>query len=165
MAFQPENEQGYVFYFLQEILRLFGAPACRVRPPWGRNLQKAYVMEMDNCHYETVEHCLERNYRRWYIDESTLHYLIIELIDRDAEPQEHINFRDRPWSLTSMIVFDCSHFVSYHKRGDQWFLYDDNRSLMHSPLQPYEFGQHYNRGACHFQYGRKNTFFFYAPAK
>jgi hypothetical protein len=163
LAFQPENEQGYVFYFLQEFLRMFKIDATRGRPTPSQPRRRVYVMEIERCQHEPLTACLERNYRKWHFEKDTLQYMIIELIDYNVEAEETISFQDKDWELTAMIVFDCSHFVSYLKKNDGWFLYDDNRSLMQSPLKPYEFGKHYQRGFCKFQYGKKNTFFFYVP--
>ena len=162
-AFQPLGEQGYVFYFLQEFLRLFDLPAITGKSSRSSKFKKIYIMEVEQCHEESISHCLQKNYSGWTFKPDSLNYMIIELIDRDARPEERITFQSKEWELTSMIVFDCSHFVSYLKQGDQWYLYDDNRSLMHTPLLPYSFGQHYHHGSCSFEYGRKNTFFFYVP--
>lgn len=164
-AFQVENQMGYVFYFLQEILRLFGADCTRALAPHRNNYSKLYVMEMELCRNNSVEQCLASTYKHWTFDDNIAKYMIIELIDEDGKysvrPQERIEFVDYEWTLCSMVVFDCSHFVSYVKEGNQWFLYDDTRSLSHQTLDPYDFGSYYNKGGCQFQYGKQNTFFFY----
>lgn len=162
-AFQPGGEQGYVFYFLQEFLRIFDIPAITGKSRNSSKFKKIYIMEVEQCEDESISHCLKKNYKGWTFKPDSLNYMIIELIDHNAFPEEEISFESKDWKLTSMIVFDCSHFISYLKQGDQWYLYDDNRSLMHTPLKPYKFGQHYNHGMCSFEYGRKNTFFFYVP--
>ena len=90
--------------------------------------------------------------------------MVIEMIGKTVKPEENIEFKGVKWSLCSMIVFDCSHFISYLKQGGKWYLYDDNRSLYHKTLQPYAFGEYYQRGMCRFRYGIENTFFFYVRA-
>lgn len=164
-AFQIENEMGYVFYFLQEILKLFNADCTRALSPYRKNYSKLYVMEMEFCNSNTIEQCLESTYKDWTFDSNIAKYMIIELIDEEGkysvQPQEHIGFLDYQWTLCSMIVFDCSHFVSYVKESGQWYLYDDTRSRSHQALDPYDFGSYYNKGMCQFQYGKQNTFFFY----
>lgn len=164
-AFQVENEMGYVFYFLQEILRLFDVDCTRALAPHRKNYSKLYVMEMEFCNSNSVESCLASTYKNWVFDDNIARYMIVELIDEDGkysvQPQEQIEFLDYQWTLCSMIVFDCSHFVSYVKENNQWYLYDDTRSLSHQTLDPYDFGTFYNKGTCQFQYGKQNTFFFY----
>lgn len=164
-AFQLENELGYVFYFLQELLKMFDVKCMRARPPDGENFKKLYVMEMEHCNNITVEQCLQKKYKKWIFHSELAHYMIIELIDEDGKysvkPQETISFLKHKWSLCSMIVFDCSHFISYIKQDGKWFLYDDTRSLSHKELDPYAFGSFYRNGHCHFKYGKNNTFFFY----
>ena len=164
-AFQVENQLGYVFYFIQELLKLFDVSCTRAIPPHGKNYKKLYVMEMEYCNNNTVEQCLQSTYEKWNFHDDIAKYMIIELIDEDGKfsvkPQENIHFLDYDWTLSSMVVFDCSHFVSYVKEGEQWYLYDDTRSLSHQELDPYEFGSFYSKGSCQFQYGKNNTFFFY----
>lgn len=164
-AFQIENQMGYVFYFLQELLRLFNVECTRARSPYRKNYSKLYVMEMEFCNNNSVEQCLSNTYKDWTFDSTIAKYMIIELIDENekyaVQPQESIQFLDLEWTLCSMIVFDCSHFVSYVKEDNKWYLYDDTRSLSRQPLDHYDFGTYYHKGSCHFQYGKQNTFFFY----
>lgn len=169
-AFQKEHELGYVFYFLQEIQKLFSVPCIRARPPYGSRYTKLYVLEMEACGTDgtaTVESCLNKTYHRWsfHPDSSAIRHIMIELLDEDkhrVQPQERMQFQGKYWSLCSMIVFDCSHFVSYVKQGAQWYLYDDTRAMSHLELNPCEFGKHYyEKGGCRYQYGVQNTFFFY----
>jgi len=164
-AFQVENQLGYVFYFLQELLKMFNVKCMRAIAPEGKNYQKLYVMEMEYCNNNTVEQCLRHTYKKWSFHNNIADYIIIELIDDDGQysvqPQETIRFLNQQWSLCSMIVFDCSHFISYVKEGGKWFLYDDTRSLSHQELDSYSFGSFYSNGSCKFQYGKNNTFFFY----
>jgi hypothetical protein len=165
-AFQVEDRFGYVFYFVQELLKLFDAPCTRAIPPGKTYYKRLYVMEMKECAATSIEACLESSYRDWQFEEGTLaKYMVIELIDEDGhyavKPQERITFRGFQWTLTSMVVFDCNHFVSYINDGTKWLLYDDTRSLSHKELAPYEFGTFYNTGSCKYQYGKNNTFFFY----
>lgn len=164
-AFQTENQMGYVFYFLQELLRLFNVDCTRARSPYRKNYSKLYVMEMELCNNTSVEQCLSSTYKNWTFDANIAKYMIIELIDEDGKysvrPQESVQFVGYEWTLCSMIVFDCSHFVSYVKEDGKWFLYDDTRSLSHQPLDPCNFGNYYKKGSCQFQYGKQNTFFFY----
>jgi len=175
-AFMPDNVFGYVFYFVQEFLRLFQVPplvgrregdtvqvSTRLPHAHRRNL-KLFIVEVEYCQKETLQHCLEKNYSGWSFKPDSLRYLIIELISHDAEPQLALEWQGKKWQLQSMIVFDCSHFVAYMRRGDAWFLHDDNRALQQIPITEYEFGDYYQRGMCHFQYGVKNTFFFYVPS-
>lgn len=169
-AFQKEHEFGYVFYFLQEIQKLFSVPCIRARPPYGKRYRRLYVLELEACGIDgtaTVESCLAKTYRRWsfHPSSSTIRHLMIELLDEEkhrVQPQERMQFQGKYWSLCSMIVFDCSHFVSYVKQGVQWYLYDDTRAISHLELKPCEFGKHYyEKGGCRYQYGVQNTFFFY----
>jgi hypothetical protein len=162
-AFQRENELGYVFYFLQEFLKLFDADCMRGVPPHYTvdRERKVYVMEVDACHGEPFSECLARNYKGWTFADSFFKFMVIELVGKTVQPEERITFEAAEWTLCSMIVFDCSHFISYLKQGEQWYLYDDNRSMSHKTLQPYEFGNFYERGTCRFRYGVENTFFFY----
>ena len=174
-AFQPDNVFGYVFYFVQEFLRLFDFPPLVARrvgkavqvsqrlPHARRRNLKLYIVEVEFCKGETVEKCLEKNYRGWTFDRCTLRYLIIELISHNVKPQLTLEWQGVRWQLQSMIVFDCSHFVAYMRRNDIWYLHDDSRTLQKIPITEYEFGDYYQRGMCHFQYGVKNTFFFYTP--
>ena len=67
-AFQIENEMGYLFYFLQEILKLFNADCTRALSPYRKNYSKLYVMEMEFCNSNTVEQCLENTYKDWTFD-------------------------------------------------------------------------------------------------
>lgn len=164
-AFQVENQLGYVFYFLQEILKMFNVECMRAIAPTGTNYKKLYVMEMEFCNNNTVEQCLSKTYKKWSFHKKIADYMIIELIDGDGkysvQPQENIRFLNQEWSLCSMIVFDCSHFISYVKESGKWFLYDDTRSLSHQELDIYSFGSFYRNGTCQFRYGKNNTFFFY----
>jgi hypothetical protein len=160
-AFQRENELGYVFYFLQEFLKLFKVDCVRIRNPSSKRVRKQYVMEVFGCSGEPFSQCLRRNYRRSRFDSNYLRFMVIEMIGKTVKPEEYIEFKGVKWSLCSMIVFDCSHFISYLKQGGKWYLYDDNRSLSHKTLQPYSFGEYYQRGICQFRYGVENTFFFY----
>ena len=164
-AFQLENELGYVFYFIQELLKMFNVKCMRAVSPEGKNYQRLFVMEMDSCNNNTVEQCLSSAYQDWTFHEDIANYMIIELIDEDGkysvQPQENIRFLGKEWNLCSMIVFDCSHFISYVKERNKWYLYDDTRSLSHKELDPYSFGSFYSNGSCRFQYGKNNTFFFY----
>lgn len=162
-AFQRENELGYVFYFLQEFLKLFDVDCVRGVPGYYsvNRVRKQYVMEVDQCHGEAFSQCLKRNYRGWKFQPSYFKFMVIELVGKTVKPEEFIEFEGAKWSLCSMIVFDCSHFISYLKQAGQWYLYDDNRSMSHKTLQPYTFGEHYERGSCRFRYGVENTFFFY----
>ena len=164
-AFQVENQLGYVFYFLQELLKLFNVDCTRAIQPHGKNYTRLYVMEMEYCNNSTVEQCLHSTYENWNLHDDLAKYMIIELIDDNGKfavkPQENVFFLDYEWTLCSMVVFDCSHFVSYVNDGGNWYLYDDTRSLSHQELDPYEFGSFYSKGSCHFEYGKNNTFFFY----
>lgn len=169
-AFQKEHEMGYVFYFLQEIQKLFSIPCIRARPPYGKRYKNLYVLEMETCGTDgsaTVESCLAKTYRRWrfHPGSSKIRHMMIELLDENkhkVQPQERIQFQGVYWSLCSMVVFDCSHFVSYVKQGSQWYLYDDTRAMSHLELKPCEFGRnYYEKGGCRYQYGVQNTFFFY----
>lgn len=167
-AFQVESELGYVFYFLQEIQKLFGLPCARGRPRFYKRRKSLYVLEMEQCHgkHNTVESCLNRTYRRWRFDHTPdVRHMMIELLDEEGkysvQPQEVVRFQGYRWHLCSMVVFDCSHFVSYVKQAGQWYLYDDTRSLSHQELQPFAFNTHYEKGSCRFRYGVENTFFFY----
>jgi hypothetical protein len=118
-------------------------------------------MEVEHCREESFSQCLQRNYSKWeYVRPEK--FMIIELIGDTVNVEETIVFEGASWKLCSMIVFDCSHFISYLYKGSQWYLYDDNRSLMHKVLQPIKFGDYYKRGSCKFRYGIENTFFFYA---
>ena len=160
-AFQRENELGYVFYFLQEFMKLFQVDCVRVRNPSSSRVRKQYVMEVFGCSGEPFSQCLRRNYRGARFNSNYLRFMVIEMIGKTVKPEEYIEFKGVKWSLCSMIVFDCSHFISYLKQGGKWYLYDDNRSLYHKTLQPYSFGEYYQRGMCQFRYGVENTFFFY----
>jgi len=164
-AFQIENELGYVFYFLQELLKMFDANCMRAIEPGGVNYKKLFVMEMEFCNNNSVEQCLRNTYKKWSFHDKIADYMIIELTDDDGQysvrPQEWISFLDERWELCSMIVFDCSHFISYVKENHKWFLYDDTRSLSHKEFDMYDFGTFYSNGSCRFQYGKNNTFFFY----
>jgi hypothetical protein len=158
-AFQVENELGYVFYFVQELLHVMGVPP--VTMSRGRSTREQWILEIEKCSDDTpLEECLQQNYAGWKIT-SDMKYLFIELVGDAVRPQEFITFNSKGWQLTSMVVFDCSHFISYLKQDGQWYLYDDTRSLSHVGLKPYTFGQAYTKGSCRFQYGRENTFFFY----
>lgn len=174
-AFQPADKFGFVFYFLQEFLRLFDYPPLlatregRVRtarslPHSHKKNLKLYVVEVEYCHSETLQKCLETNYRGWTFERESLRYLIIELISHDVTPQLKMRWQGVRWTLQSMIVFDCSHFVAYVRRGASWYMHDDNRTFQHAPITAYDFGDYYQRGMCHFEYGVKNTFFFYTPS-
>jgi hypothetical protein len=168
-AFQREHELGYVFYFLQEIQKLFGVQCMRATPPYGATPRKLYVLEMERCGsagQDTVQTCLNRTYSRWsFEDMADVRHMFIELIDEDrytVQPQEEVQFQGYQWQLCSMIVFDCSHFVTYLKQNGGWWLYDDTRALSHMTLKPHTFGQqYYTKGSCRYQYGVQNTFFFY----
>ena len=158
-AFQVENELGYVFYFVQELLHVMGVPP--VTMSRGRSTRNQWILEIEKCGDDTpLEECLQQNYAGWKI-KSDMTYLFIELVGDTVKPQEFIQFNGKAWKLTSMVVFDCSHFISYLKQDGQWYLYDDTRSMSHIGLEPYKFGQSYTKGSCRFQYGRENTFFFY----
>lgn len=163
-AFQRENELGYVFYFLQEFMKLFRVDCVQVRKSSSSRMRKHYVMEVFGCNGEPFSQCLRRNYRGATFDSDYLRFMVIEMIGKTVKPEETIEFKGVQWSLCSMIVFDCSHFISYLKQGGKWYLYDDNRSLYHKTLQPYAFGEYYQRGMCRFRYGIENTFFFYVRA-
>jgi hypothetical protein len=121
-----------------------------------------WILEIEHCDTTTpIEQCLAQNYINWEIETDMTH-LFIELVANTVHPDEHIQFNGKKWELTSMVVFDCSHFISYLKQKDTWYLYDDTRSLAHISLTPYEFGKFYTKGnGCRFQYGVQNTFFFY----
>ena len=173
-AFQPENKFGFVFYFLQEFLRLFEFPplvaqrAGKVRtasslPHSHKKHLELYVVEVEYCRNETLQKCLEKNYRGWAFERDSLRYLIIELISHDVSSQLTMRWQGVRWTLQSMIVFDCSHFVAYMRKDGAWYMHDDNRTFQQVPITEYEFGDYYQRGMCHFEYGVKNTFFFYAP--
>ena len=174
-AFQRDNKFGYVFYFLMEIQKLFGVKCMTAKPP-GTNQssepsEPMYVLEMEKCHSGdsgTVSTCLEKTYKQWTFDPipDDVKHMFIELLDENrysVVPEETITFQGHTWILCSMIVFDCSHFVSYLKQGDQWYLYDDTRALSKLSMKPVKFGrEYYHKGTCRFQYGVQNTFFFYA---
>jgi len=163
-AFQLENELGYVFYFIQELLHIMGVPPIVMYNNIDDSQQSQWILEVEHCNETTLlESCLEQNYKNWYIEPESMTYLFIELISNTVKPQEYIRFNDINWELTSMIVFDCSHFISYLKKNNSWYLYDDTRSLSHHGLMPYTFGNFYSKGFCNFQYGKQNTFFFYIP--
>lgn len=167
-AFQREHTFGYVFYFLQEIQKLFGIKSMRAIPPYGTQPRDLHVLEMERCgskSQDTVQSCLARTYEGWSFVDTDVRHMFIELIDEDryqVKPQETITFQGHTWQLCAMIVFDCSHFVTYVKQSGQWYLYDDTRALSHLQLQPHEFGRkYYTKGTCRYQYGVQNTFFFY----
>jgi hypothetical protein len=162
-AFQPEHEQGYVFYFIQEFLELMSFPVLRARPTHGQDWQETRILEIENCEGNTLEECLHINFNHWKFDKKSLNYLIIELVNHTVIPQETLHFEGIVWKLHSMIVFDCSHFVTYIKKNDKWFIYDDNRALNEQPLKKNTFGNYYETGLCNFKYGLKNTFFFLLP--
>ena len=164
-AFQVENELGYVFYFVQELLHVMGVPPIHMVSRTKGDYQDQWVLEIEHCDDSTpLEACLQKNYAEWKIRRRAMKYMIIEMVGDSVKAQEHVSFNGRQWELQSMIVFDCSHFIAYLKQDGQWYLYDDTRSLSHTALEPYEFGQVYRKGGCRFQYGKENTFFFYAPA-
>lgn len=169
-AFQPVNSQGYVYYFLQELLKLFAVPCVRAKPPYGVRFRNLHVLEMETCGTDgsaTVETCLAKTYRNWRFHPSSasVRHMIIELLDENrhrVQPQERIVFQGKHWELCSMVVFDCSHFVGYLKQDDTWYLFDDTRALSHLEMQSFEFNRgFYQKGMCKFQYGVENTFFFY----
>lgn len=174
-AFQDENVFGYVFYFIQEFLRLFDVDPLVARrrgtsvlvskrlPHARRRNLRMYVVEVEFCKNATLEKCLQKNYCGWEFESPP--YLIIELISHNVEPQLQMRWQGVTWELQSMIVFDCSHFVAYLKHQDGWYLHDDSRTLQHIPMQEYDFGDYYSRGMCQFEYGVKNTFFFFVPTE
>ena len=162
LAFLPHGVEGYVFYFIVEFLELFS-----VKPLIGHKNGKKkefYVLEIEDCSGSNILSCLNKNFKGWRWDKNSLNYLIIELVNSHVEPQEFITWNKIRWELVGMIVFDCSHFVSYLKIQNQWFLYDDGNTFHGIPMQEYDFGQYYRKNMCHFQYGEKNTFFFFARA-
>jgi hypothetical protein len=171
------NEYGYVYYFLVEFMKLFKIEPlladCASTP--GRYMKEHLLEVRADGRLRTMGECLCDRYAKWVFDASTLRYLIVELLRSpshsgatklqmaDLEESGEMSWSGRTWSLQSMIVFDCSHFVAYVRKDGAWLLYDDTRSLDKQPLQAIKFGEVYRSGACAFEYGRKNTFFFFVP--
>jgi hypothetical protein len=163
LAFQSENKYGYVYYFIDEFLKLFCVPPLVGKPYPESDNKRIHILEIDNCHSGTITDCLNTSYSHWSWDVRSLNYLIIELVSDQVTPQLHMTWQGVQWTLCAMIVFNCSHFMTYVLVDKKWYIYDDNKSLHNIPLIPMKFGDTYDVGFCSFKYGENNTFFFYMP--
>lgn len=176
-AFEQEGEEGYVYFFILEFLKLFqipcvqghgSTPHSRKRRTKRANWENIYIHEIEDCNGSTIEECLQSSYKGWNW-KNPQPYLIVETIENENSvtkivPQEQLTWNSQSYQLCSMIVYDCSHFVAYVKKGDTWYLYDDGNALRQKPLNEnsYEFGtDYYERFHCKFNYSRNNAFFFY----
>ena len=74
LAFQEKNKYGYVFYFLQEFLKMFSVP-----PLAAVGHRDRYILEIQDCSGSIVE-CLETTFEGWTWNFDSLRYLIIELV-------------------------------------------------------------------------------------
>lgn len=159
-AFERSGNEGYVYYFLIEFLRLFNVPPLIGRPIVGTN-QEMYILELQDCGRSSIEDCLNNSYRGWRWKQ-TQPYLIVES-NTELSPQENILWNSSHYTLKSMIVFNCSHFVTYVRRQNVWYLYDGGRTYKDMPLQVTSFGGEFYSPSdhCPFIYGQTNTFFFY----
>ena len=90
--------------------------------------------------------CLRHSYRnhQW----SYVPNMFITEILTSSKPvviDQTLSFADHTWSLESMIVFNCSHFVAYMRLHDnEWYIYDDVRSLHNKALNKVDLS-HYLR--------------------
>jgi hypothetical protein len=163
MAFQPEHKYGYVYYFLIEFLKMFKIPCVTYYCSKIKQKQQDYIIQLDSCYSVPLETCLTTTTNSWQMSEcfGSIPFIIIEINNDHVIPTLQITWKNRQWKLMSMIVYGCSHFMTYINRNDEWFIYDDNNTLHKIPLQPMKFGDIYDTGFCKFKYGSNNTFFFY----
>lgn len=170
-AFQKENKYGYVYYFLQEFLRLFSVPPLSGRSRVSQVPVRKHIVEITSCDYQEgcrIERFLREEFNAIEWDPLSLRYLIVEFsgdLQRALTPELTLQWESKTWKLYSMIVFDCSHFITYllSHVDSQWYVYDDGKSRSHTPLVPMPFGAVYRVDSCQFRYGKENTFFFYLP--
>jgi len=154
-AFRPENEYGYVYYFIVEFLKLLHIP-----PSYGR---KSYIVSLRLCQHQSIQQCLQKT-SSITSDINDPPYLIIETYEHETVfPSEYIKWCERIWKLQAMIVFDCSHFMTYLLKHNKWYIYDDTLSLENKPLRLRQTGEQYKKegGMCQFNFNANNTFLFY----
>lgn len=153
-AFEKENEYGYVFYFLNEFLNLFEIPTIKI----NNKHTNTHIIELENCNGNTIQACLNHFQNKKSIGDTP--YLIIEMTNSSLIPMENIILNENNYTLQSMIVYNCLHFITYVNKNNKWLLYDDFRTLNGNPMKLVEFGEHYTN-TCKFAYGETNSFFFY----
>jgi len=157
-AFERENLEGYVFYYLVEFLKMFQVPPLRMVQTFVT--RDAHIIELEDCQGSTIQECINQYFSEWSLLTEPS-YLIIEMVNSSLVPLEQVLVSNQSMKLQSMIVYNCNHFITYVRKNQEWHLYDDFRTLNKKPLQVIEFGDFYSVERCHFTYGKTNTFFFY----